>query len=405
MPLVVRDRVKETTSTTGTGTLTLAGASTGFQSFAAVGNGNTTYYCIVDNSTGAWEVGIGTYTSAGTTLSRTTILSSSNSGSAVNFAAGLKDVFVTYPSSRSVYADGTILTGSNSSVLPVASGGTNITSYAVGDLVYASGSTTLAKLADVATGNSLISGGTNTAPSWGKIGLTTHVNGTLQIANGGTNLTTYTTGDILYASATDTLGKLPDVAVNYSLISGGVGVAPSWGKIGLTTHVNGTLPVANGGTNLTTYATGDILYASAANTLSKLPVGSNTNVLTLTAGVPAWAAPASSMVYPSAGIPNSSGTAWNTSYSTTGSGTVVALATSPSFTTPTLGVASATSVAATGAVSGSVVSATNGLVVNNNTVSASYSIPSGSSAMSVGPITVASGQSVTIPSGSRWVVL
>ena len=405
MPLVVRDRVKETTSTTGTGTLTLAGASTGFQSFAAVGNGNTTYYCIVDNSTGAWEVGIGTYTSAGTTLSRTTILSSSNSGSAVNFAAGLKDVFVTYPSSRSVYADGTVLTGSNSSVLPVASGGTNITSYAVGDLVYASGSTTLAKLADVAVGSSLISGGVGVAPSWGKINLTTHVNGTLPIANGGTNLTTYTTGDILYASAADTLGKLPDVAVNNSLISGGVGVAPSWGKIGLTTHVNGTLPVANGGTNLTTYATGDILYASAANTLSKLPVGSNTNVLTLTAGVPAWAAPASSMVYPGAGIPNSSGTAWNTSYSTTGSGTVVALATSPSFTTPTLGVASATSVAATGAVSGSVVSATNGLVVNNNTVSASYSIPSGSSAMSVGPITVASGQSVTIPSGSRWVVL
>lgn len=404
MPLVVRDRVKETTSTTGTGTLTLAGASTGFQSFAAVGDGNTTYYCIVDNSTGAWEVGIGTYTSSGTTLSRTTILSSSNSGSAVNFAAGLKDVFVTYPSSRSVYADGTVLTGSNSSVLPVASGGTNITSYAVGDLVYASGSTTLAKLADVATGNSLISGGVGVAPSWGKIGLTTHVNGTLPIANGGTNLTTYTTGDILYASATNTLAKLPDVATGNSLISGGVGVAPSWGKVGLTTHVSGTLPTANGGTNLTTYATGDIIYASATNTLSKLSAGTNGQVLTLSAGVPAWST-SSGMVYPGAGIPNSNGSAWGTSYSTTGSGTVVALATSPSFTTPTLGVASATSVAATGAVSGSVVSATNGLVVNNNTVSASYSIPSGSSAMSVGPITVASGQSVTIPSGSRWVVL
>lgn len=404
MPLVVRDRVKETTSTTGTGTLTLAGASTGFQSFAAVGDGNTTYYCIVDNSTGAWEVGIGTYTSSGTTLSRTTILSSSNSGSAVNFAAGLKDVFVTYPSSRSVYADGTVLTGSNSSVLPVASGGTNITSYAVGDLVYASGSTTLAKLADVATGNSLISGGVGVAPSWGKIGLTTHVNGTLPIANGGTNLTTYTTGDILYASATNTLAKLPDVATGNSLISGGVGVAPSWGKVGLTTHVSGTLPTANGGTNLTTYATGDIIYASATNTLSKLSAGTNGQVLTLSAGVPAWST-SSGMVYPSAGIPNSNGSAWGTSYSTTGSGTVVALATSPSFTTPTLGAASATSVAATGAVSGSVVSATNGLVINNNTVSASYSIPSGSSAMSVGPITVASGQSVTIPSGSRWVVL
>jgi len=387
MPLVVKDRVKETTSTTGTGTVTLAGASTGFQSFAAVGNGNTTYYSIVDNSTGDWEVGIGTYTSSGTTLSRTTILSSSNSGSAVNFAAGLKDVFVTYPSSRSVYADGTTLTATNSSVLPVASGGTNITSYAVGDLVYASGSTTLAKLADVATGNSLISGGVGVAPSWGKIGLTTHVNGTLPIANGGTNLTTYTTGDILYASATNTLAKLPDVATGNSLISGGVGVAPSWGKVGLTTHVNGTLPTANGGTNLTTYATGEILYASATNTLSKLSAGTNGQVLTLSAGIPAWST-SSGMVYPGAGIPNSTGSAWGTSYTTTGSGTVVALATSPSFTTPSLGAATATSVAATGAVSGSVVSATNGLVVNNNSVSANYSIPSGSSAMSVGPITV-----------------
>ena len=123
MALVLADRVKETTTTTGTGTVTLAGASTGFQSFAAVGNANTTYYTIADQTGSNWEVGIGTYTSSGTTLSRTTVLSSSNSGSLVNFPAGTKDVFVTYPSSRSIYADGTTLTASNSSILPVASGG------------------------------------------------------------------------------------------------------------------------------------------------------------------------------------------------------------------------------------------------------------------------------------------
>jgi hypothetical protein len=105
MALVLKDRVKETTTTTGTGTVTLAGAATGFQTFGAVGNGNTTYYAIVDNATGDWEVGSGTYTSSGTTLSRTTVLSSSNSGSLVNFAAGSKDVFCTYPSSKSVYLD------------------------------------------------------------------------------------------------------------------------------------------------------------------------------------------------------------------------------------------------------------------------------------------------------------
>jgi hypothetical protein len=81
----------------------LLGASIGFQSFAAVGNGNTTYYTISSNGGAEFEVGIGTYTSSGTTLSRTTVLSSSNSGSLVNLSAGTKDVFVTYPASKSTY--------------------------------------------------------------------------------------------------------------------------------------------------------------------------------------------------------------------------------------------------------------------------------------------------------------
>jgi hypothetical protein len=105
MALVVADRVKETTTTTGTGTVTLAGAETGFQSFAAVGDGNTTYYAIVDSGAGDWEVGLGTYTASGTTLSRDTVISSSNAGSAVSFSAGSKDVFVTYPSGKAVYED------------------------------------------------------------------------------------------------------------------------------------------------------------------------------------------------------------------------------------------------------------------------------------------------------------
>jgi hypothetical protein len=106
MALVLKDRVKETSTTTGTGTFTLAGASTGFQSFSVVGNGNTTYYAIALQGGSEWEVGIGTYTSSGTTLARTTVLASSNSGSAVNFSAGTKDVFVTMPADKSV-------TGSN----------------------------------------------------------------------------------------------------------------------------------------------------------------------------------------------------------------------------------------------------------------------------------------------------
>lgn len=99
MALVLADRVKETTTVAGTGTATLLGASAGYQSFAVIGNGNTTYYTIAGQTGSEWEVGIGTYTSSGTTLARTTVLSSSNSGSLVTFSAGTKDVFVTYPAS------------------------------------------------------------------------------------------------------------------------------------------------------------------------------------------------------------------------------------------------------------------------------------------------------------------
>lgn len=103
MALVVNNRIQETTATTGTGTITLGGAVAGFQSFAVIGNGNTTYYCIVNGT--AWEVGIGTYTASGTTLTRTTVLSNSNGNTSPITLAGSSNVFVTYPSEKSVNQD------------------------------------------------------------------------------------------------------------------------------------------------------------------------------------------------------------------------------------------------------------------------------------------------------------
>jgi hypothetical protein len=210
MPLVVKDRVQVTSTTTGTGTFTLGSAVSGFQDFSVIGNANTTYYAIVGQGTTEWEVGLGTYTSSGTTLSRDTILESSNGGTAVNFSAGTKNVFVTYPAEKGVYLD--------------------------------------------ASGNSIGLGTPASATLTNATGLplATGVTGTLPIANGGTNLTTYTQGDIVYASATNTLGKLADVATGNALLSGGVSADPAWGKVGLTTHVSDTLPVANGGTGRTT---------------------------------------------------------------------------------------------------------------------------------------------------------
>jgi len=111
MALVLKDRVKETSVSVGTGDIVLAGATGAYQTFGVIGDGNTTYYCIAGQTTSEWEVGIGTYTSGTTSISRDTILASSNSDTIVTFSAGTKDVFCTYPSEKSVYeeADGDTL--------------------------------------------------------------------------------------------------------------------------------------------------------------------------------------------------------------------------------------------------------------------------------------------------------
>lgn len=111
MALVLKDRVKSNTTTTGTGTIVLGGAALGYQSFAVIGDGNSTYYTISDPVAGDWEVGIGTYASGNTSLIRATVLSSSNSSALVDFAAGTKDVFVTQP------AEVTAIGGGNQAIV------------------------------------------------------------------------------------------------------------------------------------------------------------------------------------------------------------------------------------------------------------------------------------------------
>jgi len=108
MALVINDRVKVTSTTTGTGAMALGTAVTGFETFAqGIGNNNTTYYCIFNQGTTEFEVGLGTLDGTSANLTRTTVISSSNSDAAVNFAAGTKDVFCTLPASKSVYLDAT----------------------------------------------------------------------------------------------------------------------------------------------------------------------------------------------------------------------------------------------------------------------------------------------------------
>ena len=120
MALIVKDRVRETSTTTGTGTITLAGAVSGFQSFSVIGDGNTTYYTIVDATAGEWEVGVGTYTLSGTTLQRNQVLESSSGGALINFASNTKDVFVTYPAEKSFTDDSMLdLIGTDPNEIPL----------------------------------------------------------------------------------------------------------------------------------------------------------------------------------------------------------------------------------------------------------------------------------------------
>lgn len=153
-------------------------------------------------------------------------------------------------------------------VVPATAGGTGQTSYAVGDLLYANTTTTLAKLADVATGNALISGGVGVAPSWGKIGLTTHISGTLGVGNGGTgqssNLTQY---GVVYGSTTTAMATT-SAGTSTQVLHGNASGAPTWSAVSLTADVSGTLPVANGGTNLTSFTANGLIYASSTSALT-----------------------------------------------------------------------------------------------------------------------------------------
>jgi hypothetical protein len=183
--------------------------------------------------------------------------------------------------------DGTTINlGTNTLVgqLPVASGGTGLASYSVGSVLYASGSTTLSGLTAVATGNVLISGGLTTAPSWGKVGLTTHVSGTLAVGNGGTGASTLaagvvkSNGTVLSSSAvgltTEVTGVLPiaNGGTGASTLSSGVvksnGTVLSSSAVGLTTEVTGVLPIANGGTSYSQHPYGQISKQGAGELIT-----------------------------------------------------------------------------------------------------------------------------------------
>ena len=170
MALVINDRVKETTTTTGTGAVSLGGAVTGFETFAAgVGNSNTTYYAIVHQTAAEFEVGLGTLDGDSSDLTRTTVISSSNSDSAVDFAAGTKDVFCTIPASKLIFED-----ANNDATI-----GRNLT--VTGDLTVSGDDITMATNT---SGAALIGDGTNFNPVAISGDISIAANGTAAIGSG-----------------------------------------------------------------------------------------------------------------------------------------------------------------------------------------------------------------------------
>ena len=140
------------------------------------------------------------------------------------------------------------------------------------------------------TNVTLALGGAPTTALVNAASLTLGWTGQLAVARGGTNLASYTVGDILYASGATTIAGLAGVATGNAIISGGVGVASSYGKIGLTTHVSGVLPVANGGTEVATFAANGVLYGNTASAIQVTAQGAANTVLTANAGAPAFSA-------------------------------------------------------------------------------------------------------------------
>ena len=181
-------------------------------------------------------------------------------------------------------ATGTV---SFSNPLTVPNGGTGAATLTANGIVYGNGTSAVGVTAAGTTGQALLANSGN-APTWGAVNLVSTVTGTLQATNGGTGFNSYAVGDILTADTTSSFVRLPDVATGNVLLSGGAGVQPLYGKVGLTTHVSGTLPVANGGTGATTltgyvYGNGTGAFTAALTipnaglTNSSLTIGS-TNI-------------------------------------------------------------------------------------------------------------------------------
>jgi len=451
MALALKDRVQQQGTANTTVSFTLTSTVLGFQDFTVVGDGNTTYYAATDVS-GNWEVGVGTYSTTGPTLTRNTILSSSNSGSAVTFSGDV-NVWVTYPSDKSVNLDGT---GNVSALGTVTSGvwqGTTIGVAYGGTGVTASSGANSVVIRDAnqnITVNRVNQANTNTTAVGGTTALTAASSYIQTLV--GTSGQTYTMPDATtlatgvafvfnnIATGTLTLQNFSSGSIG-TIAAGGAGAVfltdngtvggtwdlhgylpegTTWGtnalNLGSTvitggTWQGGTIQSGFGGTGLTTFVgANNALYSTSASALTAgtLPIaaggtGQTTANAALNALLPSQSGNAGEYL-------TTDGT--NTTWAAAATGDVVGPSSSTDNaisrfdgTTGKIIQNSTATLSDDGTITSPQLAASNGLVLNSNTVSVNYTIPTSYNAVSVGTITVNSGVTVTVPSGSNWKVL
>jgi len=335
MALILKDRVQETTTTTGTGTLTLGGAVTGYQSFSAIGNANTTYYAIYASGGSEWEVGIGTYTASGTTLSRDTVLSSSNSGSLVSFSAGTKNVWCDYPAGRAGYIDTNstlnapvLATSGYTSTTPVLSFNGSNTDLALGATVSGSYLQTIMQNKSGTAGastNYVLSNDLGTDSTYyGEFGMNSSV------FSSGTPADFFSLNNGIYYSGHD-----GDITVGSG---NGKKTFLAWGTAGQSAHVinaTGSIGLNTNITGTTNFGTSGQVLTSAGSAATPTWTTPTTGTVTSVAATAGTGISVSGSPITSSGTLTITNTAPDQTVAITGAGGAVVTGTYPNFTITT----------------------------------------------------------------------
>ena len=392
MAFAIADRVQETTTTQGTGTVVLAGAVTGYQSFAGIGNTNTTYYTIADQAGANWEVGIGTYYSANVSLARTTVLASSNANAAVNFGVGTKAVFVTYPAEKAIYADSS-----------------NITT-----------------ITNLVSSNVLITGGTISGANFTGLGTMSTQNANAIAVTGGT------LNNVVIGGTTANTATFTNVTANYHIATANIAASAAVGAYSFgTLGYSDTNIIASYSANANSYA--QIIAQNTNNgsaTSVDFIVSNNQGTSTgfygdfgmnsaNYAGSGSFSAPNSVYLY---------GANTDLALGTTGANSihfVVNNSATDAFTINASGAFGANGsfgtanyvltsqgsslppvwAASTGGGGGSTGIGNSSILALNVNITANATVNAGVNGFSVGPVNTANGVVVTITSGQRWVII